>query len=536
MILPRVKYENNNGEKCVLPCEIIFSSDDFSKKISNLIPLFIEGVKVAEGDNPFISFKKLDDLKNEEYKILTGEKIEIFYKDYLSIRNAVATLSGMLDNNRSFCTGEISDYPECSYRGLMIDLARGVEDISTLKADLLLAAKSKMNYIHLHFFDSPGSAIKINSFPKEAYLPGAYSVEEVKELMAFCDIIGLEVIPEFDLPAHSGKMIECFPEIACITNNPNQTSWTVCAGSERLFEIYEAVISELAAIFNSKYFHVGGDEIEFADRPELGRLCHWDECERCKSYMEANGIKDRQELWYDLLLKVYSMVKKAGKTMVMWSDQLDCERDIPIPRDVIMQFWRVALPGRGPYKGCSMNAQLKAGFKIINSDFPNTYADLEQYINPSKLKDWSPYKEPGSDEALKENIMGTELCAWEYGNKAKYSHYAYSLPSAIVLMADKLWNLDSLPYGEEYSAALTKAVLGAGTPEGFDVFKCFGDTLPPRSDEKIYKEKITISDEEMSKALDILANMKESPRAAVYRKTIIDGLLQNGFEKIEGLD
>ena len=537
MVLPRVKKEVIKDGGCRLPSSFGFKTDEHRDKISCLFPAFIEGITISEKESDFVKFIKNSSFKSEEYLVKISDKIEVYYKDYIGIRNALSLIANMINKDLTLPCGEFYDYPVFPYRGVMFDLARGVRDINILKEDILLCAKAKMNYIHLHFFDFPGSAIKIKSFPKEAYLPGAYSVDEVKALIEYCDMLALEVIPEFDLPAHSGKMIECFPEIACITDNPNQTKWTACAGSEKLFEIYDEIISELAGIFNSRYFHIGGDEIEFADRPELQRLCHWDECKRCRAYMEKNNINSRQELWYDLLIKVYHIVKKNGKTMIMWSDQLDCAREIPIPRDVIMQFWRVAGEGRGPHRDCSMNAQLKAGYKIINSHFPDTYVDLEQYINSDKLKNWSPLESPESDGEYKENITGSELCAWEYGNRLKYSHYDWSLPSAIVLMGDKLWNGDSLPYSEEYSRSLTRTVLGQSTPEGFDIYPCFGDIIPPRTDERIYKDKITIKKEEMDKALSILLSMKGNFRADSYYDAITKGISRSEeFEVNESLE
>ena len=184
-----------------------------------------------------------------------------------------------------------------------------------------------------------------------------------------------------------------------------------------------------------------------------------------------------------------------------------------------------------------MNAQLKAGYKVINSHYPNTYVDIEQYINSEKLKNWSPFNEPESDEEYKESIIGSELSVWEYGNHSKYSHYFWSLPSAIVLMGDKLWNGDSLPYSEEYSRSLTRTVLGQSTPEGFNVYPCFGDIIPPRSDERIYKDKITIGKEEINNTLSILLSMKGNFRADSYYEAITKGINQNGeFEVNESLE
>ena len=51
---------------------------------------------------------------------------------------------------------EIVDYPCNSYRGVLIDIARGIKPFDTLKADLVTCAKAKYNVIQFHLNDNDG--------------------------------------------------------------------------------------------------------------------------------------------------------------------------------------------------------------------------------------------------------------------------------------------------------------------------------------------------------------------------------------------
>ena len=78
-----------------------------------------------------------------------------------------------------------------------------------------------------------------------------------------------------------------------------------------------------------------------------------------------------------------------------------------------------------------------------------------------------------------ENILGCEICAWEYGNK-EYSHYDTTLPLIVCLVGDKLWSGKQKEYTKEYKCFLTKCVLGSSTPKDLDLSLIYSDILPPR--------------------------------------------------------
>lgn len=523
VMVPRAKEEKFFDAKLSLASYVEFTADNYVEKIGHLFQYLIPEIEWANSESGTVVINYSESIVNEGYILkIKNSKIEITYSDYSGIRNAVASLSNLIASDLTVCECEIYDYPKCSYRGIMLDMGRDVEVFEKVKADLILAAKSKMNYFHFNLHDDKGSGIQLKSLPERCYVKEAYSYEQVAELIKLCDVLALEIIPGFDLPAHQPTILAAFDEMVCVTGKEVPSKWCACAGSEKTYEVYEAVIDELTQLFPGKYFHVGGDELYIEDAPKRNLFCEWEICSRCKDYMIKNDISDRREMYYHVMTRVYEMLKKRGKTMIMWSDQVDTNREVKLPRDIIFQFWRVAGEGRGPRENCSMNHQLKLGYKVINADFPNTYLVEEAHMNSEHLKDWYFDEEPYSDKEVKENIWGSELCIWDYPIK-RCAHYAYSLPSAMVLMGDKLWNKDSLPYSDEYEAAVTKTIVGLKTPDGFNVFKAIGDVLPPRSNLKVYKDKITISEEEIKEIVGTLDTLRGNIRADAYKKCIEEG-------------
>ena len=56
----------------------------------------------------------------------------------------------------------------------------------------------------------------------------------------------------------------------------------MCAGKEETFKFLEDVIDEIAPLFPSEYFHIGGDEC-----PKIS----WKECPLCQKRIKEEGLK-----------------------------------------------------------------------------------------------------------------------------------------------------------------------------------------------------------------------------------------------------
>jgi len=509
MLLPRVKKIKESAPKYILPFNIAVSAEDkYKDRLVLLFECFFPTSTVIFSDNsPNINVEYKPQENNEGYRLtINSDGVFIECDSYLGLRNALATVSAkaeLCSEGFSIDCVEIDDYPVISHRGTMLDLGRGIKLFDTLISDVILIAKAKMNYLHLHLSDRAGVCVKLDCLPKECLLDPCYSKDEMRKLQKFASALGLEIIPEFDMPAHSTALVKGYPQIDCKIDGKN-THWVSCAGNDKTYEVYEKIIAEICELFDGEYFHIGGDELEFGDVLSLEALCHWDECPVCQNKIKEENLKNRQELYYYFVNRIHKIVKNFGRRMIMWSDQIDCKNPPEFDKDILMQFWRIAAPKRGPFEDCSFDAQLSFGYEFINSYFPETYFDCDEYMSEDTIRDWQPHNRPYSHPKYKNKIIGSEACAWEYGNYAEYSHYDRTLAPAVVLMADKLWCGDDLPFGEEYEKALTKIILGISAKYGINIFKCMGTLLPPRNNNLFDPLKIKCSKDEIETEIESL--------------------------------
>ena len=224
--------------------------------------------------------------------------------------------------------------------------------------------------------------------------------------------------------------------------------------------------------------HIGGDEHYFADVPSLNRKRYWADCEVCRKKMQEENLRDETELFYYLIRRIHAILKKFGKRLMLWNDALDVSKPVDIPKDCVVQFWRIANEHRGPRAGCTYRKLLQQGFEVICSPFEYCYVNKDDYATPEKTASFS-YRQYGDGVGYKKQVIGCEVCAWEYGNP-KYTHYTYSfLPSTVLLLA-KMWDDKNVVYDKAYRLDLTKLILGRDIPNDYDLFELFGSIMPPR--------------------------------------------------------
>lgn len=513
MLFPRVKNGKfDGGDFAVGSALTINVEKPFESKAKTALSLFVPYAKVETADNALIT-AEVKPYADERYTLLAKDgKVTIGYCGYTALRNALATLSALIvkkDGVLYIKNADIDDIPEAKHRGIMLDPARNPMDFERLKYDVIVAAKCKMNVFHFHFAEAEGIAVRMDCLPETAFHETAYTKAQVKELVELCDALALEIIPEFDMPGHSFALTSAFPELRCEAELEKRSDWVICAGNEDTYALYEKIIAETCELFpGGRYFHMGGDELEMLDEGALylNYVCHWDDCKKCRERMEKEGT-DRRGLYYYFVNRINAIVKKHGRRLIMWNDQVDCTRPRGIDADVIMEYWRVAARHRGPHTGGSMQKLLDYGHTVINASFSDTYVDFENYMTPEKLAGWHWQERPECDDKNKAQIIGSEVSAWEYGNEKEYSHYAHSLPSATALMADKLWNGDKHNYTLADQISLTRTLLGACVPEGFNVFGAIGSIFPPRDTKTgapAYPAGVVLTKAEAEDVLEVL--------------------------------
>ena len=522
MILPIVKQETLFDGVCKVPEAITYSHGDSESEVlgGNAFASFVSGA-VYSADEPFIELA-LDlslEERDEIYRVLVSEnKIKIGFRDARGAINGSATVALLL-RKKAIPLCEIIDYPSCSYRSVLIDIARGMPNAEDIKSAIKYMALAKYNRLHLHLIDAKGPCYVSSALPEYKYIGKGEPCNKsfLRELDELCRSYAIEIVPEIEIPAHATALCEAHPEFKCQVDNAH--SWTICPGNDDIWDFFSTLVKEVSELFpRSEYLHIGTDELEFSDL-ETPRLCHWDDCPRCASLRQREGLTDRQAEFYYVVDKMHDIVKSNGKKMMMWNDQIDTSRDVPISRDILLQFWRIAYPGRGPYEGCTFEKLLENGFKVINSFYRNTYFDLEKYLSSEKMQSFTPFSYPEHSPEYDGQIIGSEACAWEFGNYESYPFYGVVTPSVVAIFGDKLWGLGEREHGDEYRSALAEFIFGR--EDLSEIFEYVGGLIPPRSiDEATYPGARKLSASDVERCIERLRLCPDSYTSKQYTDLI----------------
>ena len=538
MIIPRVQQEETFEGELIIPKVIkVFAADSIGDKATNLFELFIPTVSFVKTDSrssAHLIFECRFGLsqKDEYYNITACElPIIVNYQDFLGARNAIASIAQLLkkaDGDYRFPCCIIEDWPDAKMRSMLIDPARNIIAVPKVKEILVRMAMAKYNYIHLHLSDSQGYVIKSDTLPQLMGPKGKqYSKNQIREIVWYASCLGIECIPEIDFPGHSNQIIKDIPELACVTNTQSEkpSPWVLCVGNEYTYEIMEKLCTELAELFPGKIVHIGGDEIAMYDNTERRTWPTWDCCSRCREMSKHQKIDHNNdtEMFYYWIRRVYNIISKLGKRVMMWNDNIDISISPDLPRDILIHFWRVAGANRGPIEGCSMERFLEEGFEVLNSYYPETYIERDFYKNNDEtIRVWSPITEPQHDHKYDLQILGGEPCAW--GESNELSHFDWTLPSSIMLFGDRLWNYKPNEYTEKFGIAGTRYQLGIDIPEGFNMFEVFGGFMQPRSVDgtRMWVDKSAL---DLEKAHEIFSQLENNylitgKLAGTYRKSI----------------
>lgn len=271
------------------------------------------------------------------------------------------------------CT--IIDWPELSWRGLMIDSARHFVPIPELKKILSMAWLYKLNRFHWHLTDDQGWRLELVSLPEAtgsgATRPGGdpnrngyYSQDEVRDLVAYAAERGITVIPELDLPGHVQALLAGHPEFAC-TPGPHQvrTEWGIsedvlCMGNPEGLEFTLKAWDEVCELFPGPYVHIGGDEVP---------TTRWEQCPRCAAKKTELGFTDWIDLHGYFVAALTEYLHLKGKTVFGWDEVLDSS----IPNQAHVVHWRAWLPEQS-------KQALEQGRCLIRSPYFPYYFDFVQ--------------------------------------------------------------------------------------------------------------------------------------------------------------
>lgn len=227
----------------------------------------------------------------------------------------------------------IEDYPRFRWRGLMLDVSRHFFTKDEIKQLLDAMALQKMNTFHWHLVDDNGWRIQIKKYPKltevgawrhgiengldpksstayraDGLYGGFYTQDEIREVVAYAQKLHITVVPEIEMPGHSGAALRSYPEFSC-SGKPGANVY--CAGKDATFAFLEDVLAEVFNLFPSKYVHIGGDEVNKS---------YWEHCAACQARKKSENLKDEHELQSYFVRRIEKFINAHGKTLIGWSE------------------------------------------------------------------------------------------------------------------------------------------------------------------------------------------------------------------------
>lgn len=244
----------------------IVSDEKMEPQLFNLQNLLAEkNIPVVETNNTaypliYIGYKKNNakHLADEAYHLTAGsDTLSITAETTHGIFNGMQTLRQLMRDGVLVPGCEINDYPAFPWRGLMHDVGRNFQTIDFLKTQINFMSQYKLNIFHFHLTEDIAWRLQSKMYPQltlaSAMLrnPGEYyTIEEVKELIAYCNKRFITLVPEIDMPGHSAAFKRAL-------GMDMQTPEGLAACKN--------ILSEIAADLDVPYIHIGSDEVKIKD-------------------------------------------------------------------------------------------------------------------------------------------------------------------------------------------------------------------------------------------------------------------------------
>ena len=322
---------------------------------------------VTEGKGD-INLSLADSGKEGSYSFVsTKNSVSISGSSYAGVIYGIETLRQLLPSgieskevvsNMEWAipTVEIKDSPRFGWRGLMLDVSRHFYDKDEVKELLDLMALYKMNKFHWHLTDDQGWRVEIKKYPllteKGAWrkynshdktclelakkndntdylIPegkirvvegdtlygGFYTQDDIKEIVSYAQVRGIDVIPEIDMPGHMLAAVSNYDGVSCFKTTGWGTTFSspICPGKESALEFCKNVYSEIIPLFPYKYIHIGGDEVE---------KTNWKKCPDCQKRIREKNLKSEEELQSWFIHEMEAFFNSQGKDMIGWDEIL----------------------------------------------------------------------------------------------------------------------------------------------------------------------------------------------------------------------
>lgn len=300
---------------------------------------------------------------------------------------------------------DIKDEPRFEYRGFMLDIARHFFDKTEVKKLLDVMALYKINKMHWHLTDDQGWRIEIPEYPlltevgavrsssntktsprfydDTEYGRGMfYTLDELREIVAYAQRLHIDIMPEVDLPGHMVAAITAYPdEFACSKlgiDDENKEGYTVRikegiskdvlnVAKPAVMDFLHCVLGHMAEVFPYPIIHIGGDECPTDAWKGLVSAGN----KEFKTWMSDNGLASVDDIQPWLVNELGQWLKvNYGKDVVCWNELTDHWKTSYATKPIIMCY-------NGDAKG-PMQKATNLGLRTIYTGCWPFYLDMYQ--------------------------------------------------------------------------------------------------------------------------------------------------------------
>lgn len=370
----------------------------------------------------------------------------------------VQSLIALVDlNSNSLPQAVVTDAPRFPHRGMFLDVGRNFHSKQVVLKLLDQMAAYKLNRFHFHLSDDEGWRLEIPGLPELAeigsqrcfdleenrcLLPqlgsgphadnfgsGFYSVDDYVEILRYAADRHIEVVPEFDMPAHARSAVVAMEaryrklkdsdpaaaEAYRLIDPEDDTQYlsvqfyndsyiNPCVDST--YNFVGKLIREVKAMHDSagvplQSWHFGGDEavnilasggfeVGPGKDPEKGdtsadmRNKPWSNSPQCQKLIASGEVQSLDELGELYAKRVSSLVADAGiPTMAAWNDgvkKIGNAGEELATRHNYVNSWAPLFWGGGDESAHFA----ETGFDLVQSHSDYLYFDMPQEVDPAE--------------------------------------------------------------------------------------------------------------------------------------------------------
>lgn len=421
--------------------------------LTETLTSIVGGAGSNDNESSFIRIYTDNTLGDEGYRITVEDTgCNIYYNTQAGLLWGIQTMRQILLQNITTSNGAkgipiltLSDSPKKAWRGFHIDVARHMFSMDYLKKLVDCLSFYKINKLQIHLTDDQGWRIEIKKYPEltnvgawrefdeydkrcielsnsdKSYTidprfirngheyGGYYTQDELKDLINYATVRGMDVIPEIDMPGHFSSAIRAFPNLSCTGEAGwgKEFSYPVCAGKTDNYPFFKDIINEVAALFPSKYFHIGGDEVE---------KDNWKKCPNCQKLIQEKSLDGTDGLQNYFMKEMGDYVRDSkGKEAMAWDDAFIPKE----PQEFLYTYWR-------DWKPDQPGKITQQGYPMIFMEWGRFYLSA----TPSDELLQSLYEfefEPQFKGIVKKNVVGFQACIWTemIPNETKFGQHVF---------------------------------------------------------------------------------------------------------------